>query len=218
MIQAVIFDFDGTLADSLETIAYFGNFALAEKGFGAISKDRYRHLVGDGRNTLIHRMLAEHGMDTPENYEAVGAVYDKAYAADMLHSTAPYAGILELLDVLHQKGIRLCVCSNKPHEVVEYSVDKLFADRFDVVCGIQPGMAVKPAPDCALAICAELGVTPAECLFVGDTNVDIRTAKNAGMTSVGVLWGFRDLAELESAGADYIVENPVQIAEIVTNF
>ena len=181
MIRAVIFDFDGTLADSLETIAYIGNLALEENGFAPIPKDRYRRLVGDGRSALIHRMLAEYQADTPENFCRVCRTYDMHYHAAGLHTTKPYAGILELLEVLADHGIRLCVCSNKPHDVVESSVAVLFGERFDVVMGQKEGVPVKPAPDSALAICKELDIPPAECLFVGDTNVDIETAKNAGM-------------------------------------
>ncbi len=215
MIKAIIFDLDGTLTDTLSTIAHFGNFALTAFGFPAIPADRYRRLVGDGRDALIHRMLAEHHADTPENFQQVGAVYDREYEADVLYGTKPYGGILALLDALEEMHIRRCVFSNKPHNVVLGIAARLFNGRFDLVYGQRPGVPVKPAPDGALEICANLGLTPAECLFVGDTSTDIQTAKNAGMASAGVLWGFRDFTELQAAGADYIIENPAEILEIL---
>lgn len=217
MIKAIIFDLDGTLTDTLSTIAHFGNLALESFGFSPIPTDRYRHLVGNGRDLLIHRMLAEHNADTSENYQNVGAVYDREYEADVLYGTKPYEGILPLLDALQSAGLAICVFSNKPHNVVSGIVDRIFGSRFDIVYGQRTGVPVKPAPDGALEICRKLNIQPAECLFVGDTCTDIETAKNAGMHSIGVLWGFRDLAELDTAGADYIIHHPAEIVEITTH-
>ena len=215
MIKAIIFDLDGTLTDTLATIAHFGNFALESCGLPAIPVNRYRRLVGNGRDLLIHRMLAEHNADTDENYQRVGAIYDREYEADVLYGTKPYAGILPLLDALKSAGLLLCVLSNKPHNVVCGIVDKIFGNRFDIVYGQRTGIPIKPSPEGTLDICRELSLQPSECLFAGDTHIDIETAKNAHMASVGVLWGFRDFAELQTAGADYIIERPAEIAAII---
>ena len=214
-MKACIFDLDGTLTDTLEAIAHFGNSALAAKGFRIFGKDRYRAFVGDGRKKLIERMLAAQEALSDENYAAVCAAYDAAYEADPMYKTAAYEGIYELLAALKTKGMRLAVCSNKPDNVVHGVIERVFVpDTFDCVRGSVDGGAVKPDPSLALEIARTLGVTPEECIFIGDTNVDIFTAQNAGMTSVGVLWGFRDRAELEAAGADYIIAKPHELLQI----
>lgn len=214
-MEVCIFDLDGTLTDTLEAISHFGNTALAANGFKVFEKDRYREFVGDGRVKLIERMLSAQGALNNANYAAVCAAYDTAYEADPLYKTDAYDGIHELLAALKAAGIRLAVCSNKPDNVVRGVIERVFAsDVFDCVHGVTDGGAVKPDPSAALEIAEKLGAKPDECLFIGDTNVDIFTAQNAGMTSVGVLWGFRDRAELEAAGADYIIAAPNEILQI----
>lgn len=215
MIKLCIFDLDGTLADSLGTIAYFCNFALNAVGLGPIDEEKYKYLVGDGRNTLIHRILQYHNADTPEMFEKTRTIYDRAYEADPLGKTTPFDGIVGVLESLKVQNILLAVCSNKPDNVVCDIVDKLFDDTFGFVTGLKEGQNKKPSPDTAIEIAKTLGVLPHECLFIGDTNVDILTAKNAKMYSCGVLWGFRDLDELKEAGADFIISQPREILNIV---
>lgn len=215
MIRACIFDLDGTLTDTLTAIAHFGNSALAANGFKTYERDRYRAFVGDGRKKLIERMLDNQGALTDENYAAVCADYDRAYEADPMYKTDAYDGIREALAELKLRGIRLAVCSNKPENVVEGVIKQVFApETFDIVRGSRDGGAVKPDPSAARDIAERIGAGIDECLFIGDTNVDIFTAKNAGMMSVGVLWGFRDRAELEDAGADYIIGDPAELVRI----
>ncbi len=217
-IQACIFDLDGTLTDTLEAISYFGNLALQEFGFQPVEKERYRYLVGDGRDELIHRMLEEQGQgaDTEENFIKVGGRYDQAYQNDFTYRTDAYEGIKQVLKALRQQGVQTAVLSNKPHNVVCAIIDKVFEDgTFDAVYGKQDGMAAKPEPDSANRLARELGVQNSRCAFIGDTNVDIRTGKNAGMMTIGVLWGFRDRKELEDAGADAVVTHPKQILNAI---
>ena len=211
MIKLCIFDLDGTLTNTLDAISHFGNTALGKNGFDAIEKDRYRYLVGDGRDLLIHRMLAESGKDTDENFAKVAKSYDEAYEAEPLYKTAPYEGIPELLSALSEKGYGICVLSNKPDNVVQDIVRLFFGDIFRVVMGKKPEFEIKPSPQAALAISRECGVEPAECVFIGDTDVDIKTGKNAGMKTCGVLWGFREKEELLEAGADCIADKPMDI-------
>lgn len=215
-MKAVIFDLDGTLTNTLNAIAHFGNLALCENGFGAIETDAYRHLVGNGRAVLIHRMLAWHNADTEENFNKVCTVYDAHYEADPLYDTDAYDGIRPVLNELKERKVKLAVCSNKPDNVVNDVVRKVFGNNiFDYVCGATDDMPVKPDPAPALKIAYELGVSPSDCIFTGDTNVDILTAKNAGMTSIGVLWGFRDYDELKEAGADYIISTPAEYLKYI---
>lgn len=215
MTKLCIFDLDGTLSNTIPAIEYFGNSALSKFGFPTIPQERYKLLVGDGRDVLIHRMLAENGLDNEENYKKVGAAYDSAYEQDPLYLTNPYDGIIELLDDLKKSGIKIAVLSNKPDNVCADVVRLFFGDRFDAIYGQRTGIKTKPAPDSAFMICAELGISESETVFIGDTNVDIRTGKNAGMETIGVLWGFRDEAELKGAGANYIVSHPSEILDII---
>lgn len=215
MTKLCVFDLDGTLMNTIPAISHFGNQALKKFGFPEIEPDRYKLLVGNGRDLLIHRMLAETDSDTDENYENVGKAYDSAYEADPLYKTAPYDGILELLDALKAKGLTLAVLSNKPDNVTQDVVRLFFGDRFDVIAGQKPGIKVKPDPAGVFLILDELGITASESFFIGDTYVDISTGKNAGIESIGVLWGFRDEAELKGAGADHIVGHPSEILDII---
>ncbi|MCH5210586.1 MAG: HAD family hydrolase [Oscillospiraceae bacterium] len=215
-IKACIFDLDGTLTDTIRAIAHFGNTALAAYGMDGVSIEDYKIYVGDGRDKLIHRLLKARNADTPEMFRNVCAVYNENYEKDWLYDTNVYDGIRELLERLKENGVKIAVCSNKPDNVVRFVLDSFFGkDYFDAVSGIIDGMPTKPDPYTALKIAESLNVKPEECLFLGDTNVDIFTAKNAGMTSVGVLWGFRTQTELVQAGADYIAPVPNVILQLV---
>ena len=216
-MKAIIFDLDGTLTDTLTAIAHFGNAALSANGFKTYETERYKAFVGDGRTKLIERMLDAQGALTDANYAAVCADYDAAYEADPMYKTDAYDGVRETLAALRARGTALAVCSNKPENVVNGVIGRVFAPgTFDTVRGSRDGGALKPDPSAALEIARALGAGAEECAFVGDTNVDIFTAKNAGITSIGVLWGFRDEAELAAAGADYIIANPRELLQILT--
>ncbi len=217
-MKVCIFDLDGTLTNTINAIAHFGNLALTTFGFRPIPTEDYKHYVGDGRTVLIHRMLNSQNADTEENFEKVCRVYDENYEADPLYDTDAYDGIRPLLTELKSRGIRTAVCSNKPDNVAKDVILKIFGDGvFDAVSGVIDGFPTKPEPYTALKITEKLGVTSSDCVFIGDTNVDIRTGKNAGMTTIGVLWGFRDRAELTEAGADYIISHPSEILNIIDN-
>lgn len=215
MKKLCVFDLDGTLMNTIPAISYFGNSALKKFGFPEIEPDRYKLLVGNGRDLLIHRMLKESGNDTEENYNNVGKAYDTAYEADPLYKTAPYDGVLDLLDTLKEKGFTLTVLSNKPDNVTQDVVRLFFGNRFDIIAGQKKGVAPKPDPAGVFAILDELKMTADEAYFIGDTYVDISTGKNAGIESIGVLWGFRDRDELEGAGADHIVAKAEEILDII---
>ncbi len=215
MKKLCIFDLDGTLLDTLPTIAYYGNNALNLYGLPSIETERYKALVGDGRDVLIHRMLAESGNDTPELFAKVCKAYDDAYEADTLFKTEPYDGIRELLTSLSNKGILLAVLSNKPHNVAEVVVREFFPNVFTEVWGNKPDYPIKPAPDAALKICEILGISLDDAAFIGDTSVDVKTGKNAGLYTIGCEWGFRTKEELVGAGADTTVVKPQDVLEYV---
>ncbi|NDO18363.1 HAD family hydrolase [Lachnospiraceae bacterium MD329] len=215
-ISVCIFDLDGTLTDTIRAITHFGNMALEEFGMSGLSVEDYKIYVGDGRDKLIHRILSAHNADTPDLFEKVRDVYDAGYESDYLYDTNAYDGIKDVLYGLKQRGIKIAVCSNKPDNVVHFVTDNIFGKNyFDAVSGVIDGMPTKPNPHTALKIAEMFNAAPSECLFLGDTNVDIFTAKNAGMTSVGVLWGFRSREELTQAGADYIAEKPRDILQLL---
>ena len=215
MIKAVIFDFDGTLMNTLPGIAHFGNAALAEVGFSPVEEEKYKYFVGDGRDKLIHRMLDYYGADTAENYKIAGTKYDELYEGDVMYGSVVYDGISELLDKLRNSGIKTAVLSNKPDNVAQMLIEKNFSGKFDVCCGQRKGIPTKPNPQAALEIAEVLKVKANECVFVGDTIVDVTTGKNAGMHTIGVLWGFRKKAEL--CDADFIAEAPGDIFNAVKN-
>ena len=217
MLKLCIFDLDGTILDTLSAIAYFGNNALPKCGFPIIDETHYRYFAGDGRIILVHRMLRFLNADTPENHEKVGALYDFYYEKSPNFKTAPFPDMPELLNKLKKMGIKIAVLSNKPDNVAQEAVKIFFGDIFDFVEGAVNNVRCKPEPDAALRICRKFGILPDETLFIGDTNVDILTGKNAKMHTCGVLWGFREKDELISCGADYIVSNPMEIAKIVEN-
>ncbi len=211
MKKLCIFDLDGTLLNTLPTIAHYGNSALAKYGLPSIGEERYKAHVGDGRDELIHRMLSDFSSDTPELFGKVGKAYDEAYEADTMYLTEPYDGIVELLAELKAKGVLLAVLSNKPHNVAKVVVEEVFPDTFSEIWGKKDDYPTKPSPDAVFKILEILHVPTEEAIFIGDTAVDVKTGKNAGLFTIGCEWGFRDKAELETAGADATVREPKEI-------
>lgn len=217
MKKMCVFDLDGTLTNTLPTIAYYINHALDEIGLGALGQiptDCFRYYVGNGAELLCHRSLAHFGLDDEAHadlYDALYRVYNRDYDAAPLYLTCPYDGMKELADVLCQKGIDRAVLSNKPDYAAGEVVRHFYGDRFQTVRGARPGVPLKPAPDALLAVLAEHGVAPDEAVMIGDTSVDIRTGRAAGVTTVGVTWGFRGRAELQEAGADHIIDHPDEL-------
>jgi phosphoglycolate phosphatase len=216
MIKACIFDLDGTLADTLSTIAEYGNIALTTHGYKKIEIETYKKLVGDGRDELVRRMLSYVGDCELKGFEAVKKTYSSLYEQNVTGETKAFEGIPELLDVLKRKSIKLAVLSNKQNEVVPAVVEALFgADCFDLCLGQSDAIKRKPAPDGANLIAEKLKVEPHEFLYIGDTNVDMLTGKAAKMNTVGVTWGFRDRQELVESGADYIINKPAELLELI---
>lgn len=213
MIKLCIFDMDGTVLNTINTIAHFANNALNKFGFESIETERYKTLVGNGAYTLVKRMMeVAHGTD--EDFEKVYEYYNTTYDNDFMYLTGAYEGILEMLDELKAHGIKTAILSNKPDSTAKKVSDEIFgAERIDLCYGAREGKALKPDPESVFEIIDLFGVKKEECLYIGDTATDIQTAKNAELYSIGVLWGFRDEKELKNAGADMIVSKPCEIVK-----
>ncbi|MBO7148456.1 MAG: HAD family hydrolase [Clostridia bacterium] len=215
MIKTVIYDLDGTLLDTLSTITYYGNKAMEHFGLNGFESDRYKLFVGNGARVLIKRLIEANNADANEYFERAFEYYNEIYNAAPLYLTSPYDGITELVEKLGEMGIKQAVLSNKPDFAVKSNVSHFFGDSFDKVYGARDGVPLKPDPAMLKALLDELGIKPDECVYVGDTDVDMKTGRAAGAYTVGVLWGFRDRAELEANGADAIVSTPNEILDVI---
>lgn len=216
MVKAVIFDMDGTIADTLASIAGFGNAALQKHGYPAIETEAYRKLVGNGADVLMQRMLRAVGAaGTPEQVKPLRATYDTLYESDPTKLVTPYPGILSLLKTIRAAGVKTAVLSNKPDNMTRFIAEKLFPNLFDFVQGQCAGVPKKPDPTAVFSICDILGVPPKDCLYVGDSGVDMQTGKNAGMCTAGVTWGFRGAEELKANGAVHLVDNAEELLSVI---
>lgn len=214
MIKACIFDLDGTLADTLVSIAYSANRALEKLNYAPFPVEKYRWFAGDGAAELLRRTLVERGDDQCRHFEELQKAYQESFGENCMYQVKPYEGICSMLEELKKDGIRVAVLSNKPHAQAVRVVEELFGkDYFDIVQGQTAEVPRKPSPQGAFRIAGMLDVKPEECLYVGDTDTDMETGKAAGMYTVGVLWGFRDRAELEEHQADMVIIHPDEIVK-----
>ncbi len=214
MIKACIFDMDGTTVNTINSIKYFANNALLKFGLEGYEADDYKIMVGNGARTLVTRMVEGKGGDA-ETLEKVLVEYNTTYDNDFMYLTEAYPGIVSLLEKLKSKGIKTAIVSNKPHSTAKKVSDKLFGNELIDICrgGIE-GVPLKPDPTAVFQVMEKLGVKAEECLYVGDTAVDMKTGKSAGIYTIGVLWGFRSYEEMKESGADEIINNPERIFEI----
>jgi len=207
MIDAVIFDMDGTLLDTLEDLKESTNFVLAKFGFPVRTKEEIRQFVGDGV-----RLLFERAVPSNTNSEIVKEcidVFKKTYSKNMFNHTVPYNGILKILKELKLNEVKIGILSNKFDNAVKKMSKKYFDNLIDISIGQSDKIPKKPSPDGVLKIMKELKVKNA--IFVGDSDVDILTAHNANIPCIGVSWGYRDNLQ----GADYIINSPEEIMQIV---
>jgi phosphoglycolate phosphatase len=209
--QAVIFDLDGTLLDTLTDIADAANRALIRYGFPPHDRQAYRWFIGDGSAVLMTRALPEAQRST-DTVQACLKNFIDDYNRNWQRATRPYDGIQELIEKLENQHIKFSVVTNKPHRFAVSMMAHYFGDRpFDPILGQREGVPRKPDPRQALAAAEKMNVKPASCIFVGDSSVDMKTAVNAGMLPVGAGWGFRQPGELLDNGAFAVIHHPLEL-------
>ncbi len=210
--QAIIFDLDGTLLDTLEDLTCATNHVLEHLGQPLIPPSTCREMIGNGARVLLERAA---GGDEPAIQDALKRFL--AYYHDHKYDhTEPFPGIPDTLDCLADRGQRFAVLSNKPHPATVDMVNHLLAEwNFDVVFGQREGVPLKPDPTAAIDICERMKVEPTSVVFVGDSGEDMATAKAAGMFAVGVTWGMRDEDELRERGADVIIHTPTELLNVL---
>jgi phosphoglycolate phosphatase len=213
--KAILFDLDGTLLDTLKDIGASVNRVLEGKGFPTHELNVYRYFVGDGSVVLINRALPEEKRND-DVIRACLTEFLEDYGRNMNVKTKPYEGIPEMLDALNDRGLKMAVLSNKPHELTKQCVTELLSNwNFDVVLGQRNGVPPKPDPAGALEVAKRLNIPPADFLYIGDSGVDMKTAVASGMFPVGVLWGFRSMGELKDNGSLALVDRPSEILSLL---
>lgn len=217
VLRAVLFDLDGTLLDTLDDIASAGNVALSGEGFPTHPTAAYRRFIGEGLEVLCRRAAPATVQDAG-TLTRLATAYRAAYARTWNDQTRPYQGIPAMLDGLAERRVALGVLSNKPEEFTRLCVEEYLGRwRFVAVLGAREDRPRKPDPAGALQAAEKLGLPPDAILYVGDTATDMETAKAAGMTAVGVSWGFRPAEELHQAGATAVIDKPLELLEILDN-
>lgn len=210
--KAVIFDLDGTLSDSIQSIKYSGDKAMEAFGYGPFSVEQYKYFVGDGAANLVRRALEAGGDTKLAHFEEAYSLYREIFKENCMFRVRPYEGIQELLATLKAQDVKIAVLSNKPHAETVNVIETLFGkDCFDVIQGQKENVAIKPNPEGAFQILARLSLDASEVVYLGDTATDMKTGKNAGFFTVGALWGFRDRQELEEGGADAVISHPLEL-------
>ena len=210
MIRIAVFDLDGTLVDSLTDLALSVNKGLKEAGLPEHPVDRYNRFVGNGRAVLIRRAVGEGRAE--ELYEQVLRTFDREYCLHCNDNTAAYDGCAEMLRTLDENGIATAVLSHKPDEFMDKILGKLYPDcRFLEAWGQKPQYKCKPDREALHAMLSLHGIAPEDCVYIGDSDVDVLTARNAGVKMAGVSWGFRGRKELLDAGAPFVADNAEEL-------
>ena len=212
MIKVCVFDLDGTLCDTLESMAISANQCMEPYGYAPLPAQNFRYYAGDGAKTLVERALKDAGDVELKHLDEVFQAYRSIFDRDCTYKVRIYDGVTETLKTLKANGMKLAVLSNKPHAQTVKVIEKLFGtDLFDHVQGQMDDIPKKPNPAGAFAIAKTFGVLTEECMYVGDTNVDMQTGNRAGMFTVGVLWGFRSREELMEHNAHALAQKPMDL-------
>lgn len=207
--KAVLFDMDGTVLDTLDDLADSVNRSLREFGLPEVSRFQVGQSLGNGAKYLIRHCLPE-GSDEAL-CERVLSFYKPWYDAHCRIKTKPYDGILQLMETLRADGVSQAIISNKPDSAVQELAEAFFPGLMDVVIGESPAVKRKPSPDTVLAAARQMGLMASDCVYIGDTEVDLETARNAGMDCIPVSWGFRTEEQLCAAGAEEIIRSPEEL-------
>lgn len=216
MYKACIFDLDGTLTDTLESLTYSVNETLKELDLPCITREQCRDFVGNGARYLLERSLEAVGDEKLLHIEEAMQIYGRIFKQNCTYKVAPYDGIEEMLATLKKAGMKLAVLSNKPHLQTLDVVSTFFGEEtFEAVQGQQEGVPRKPNPTAARMIAEKFGVDQTECVYVGDSDVDMQTGNAARMKTVGVTWGFRPKEVLVEHGAHHTIDHPEELITIV---
>ncbi|MBQ2251601.1 MAG: HAD-IIIA family hydrolase [Clostridia bacterium] len=214
MFKAVIFDLDGTLVNTLDDLAFAMNEMLGHFGYPERSKNEIETFIGNGQRMFVKRSLPEHARDE-ENIDLCTKYYAEKYSENIVRFSRAYEGIPEALENMKKAGMKIAVLSNKSDIHVQKIINELFGnDFFDLVLGAGR-FAIKPDPEAVLYIAENLGADPCECAFVGDSDVDIKTAHSAGMTAVWVSWGFQKREILKTAGECKVADSAEDLQKIL---
>ena len=211
MYNTVVFDLDGTLLNTLEDLADSTNYALEKNGFPKRTIKEVRRFVGNGIRKLIERAVPDNADN--EAIDKTFADFKAHYEIHCNDKTAPYDGIMELINTLHKSGYKIGIASNKARFAVVKLNEIYFDGLMDDVAGADENTPTKPSPDMVEDLLNRLGATKENTLYVGDSQVDVATARNTGLNMVAVLWGFRDRKELEEAGARHFIEKPEELLD-----
>lgn len=215
MYRLCIFDLDGTLTDTLDSLTFSVNETLKEMGLPPMTADKCRQFVGTGARVLMEKSLLEAGEADLGRLDEAMRIYGRIFDANCTYHVIPYQGIPELLTALRQEGVNLAVLSNKPHRQAVHVVESIFGRNvFRHIQGQKENIPRKPDPKAALQIAEELGISPEDTVYIGDSEVDIATGTNAHMKTIGVTWGFRGRAVLLEAGAEQIADSPEEIMKL----
>lgn len=207
MSKACIFDLDGTIGNTLESMVYSVNLTLREMGLSEISREKCQEFVGNGARVLMEKALNEAGDVGASRIEEGMCVYGRIFDENCTYHVTPCKGVGQVLRKLKKSGVKLAVLSNKPHPQTVKVVHEMYGeDLFDWVQGQKDEIPRKPDPAGVFYIAEKLGIDPSDCVYVGDSEVDVRTGKNAGMKTIAVTWGFRTKDELITAGAQYMID------------
>ncbi len=219
MYKSCIFDLDGTLTDTLDSLTLSVNQTMKEMNLPPITKEQCRMFVGNGSRVLMEKALKAAEDEKLERIEEAMEVYSRVFDKNCTYKVTPYKGIRELLNGLKEKQIQLAVLSNKPDKQALHVVEEIFGkETFRWVQGQKDGIPRKPDPSAAVSIAGILGGTPEESIYIGDSEVDIRTGIAAHMRTIGVSWGFRGRDSLKEAGAEYIADAPNEILDLIAQW
>ncbi|MBE6105499.1 HAD family hydrolase [Anaerovibrio lipolyticus] len=210
--EAVIFDLDGTLINSIDDLADSCNEMLTAYDLPNHDVEAYKYFVGNGIGKLVERALPIDKSEDRAFYEKALAKFKEIYNGKVLNKTRAYSGVRELLLKLVEKDVPMAVCTNKPMDAAKTIISILFEPgTFKIVMGDRPGHPRKPDPSTCREICKEIGVEPEKVVYVGDSGVDMQTAVNAGFLPVGARWGFRKDEELLKDGAKLLLDKPTDL-------
>lgn len=216
MIKACIFDLDGTLTDSLESLFFSVSGTLEELGLSAITKEQCQAFIGNGARKLVEKSLEAAGDIGHIRIEEAMSIYKRIFDVHCTYKVVAYEGVREVLKEMKAQGIKTAVLSNKPHkQTVKVVKEILGEDLIDWAQGQQEKIPRKPSPEAVFMILERFGISPEECLYVGDSEVDIQTGTNAGLTTIGVTWGFRSREELVSAGANNLIDKAEELLKFL---